>query len=202
MIVITASIIVLFTSTVSSDNGLFHAIIEYGGGAELSVESFTLYGDSNELLYTKSKPVTHTFYIGNTGVVYALNEKQLHFYNQNGEEILLKDLDCPNAFGFSPDNDLFFASDRNGLFVYSSDGELIYTFTPGRLFASTDKGKMIAVISTDTLFVYEDGKQKLIKQLSTPYIRNIFFSADGKSINVEMPSGIETFDTSTGREMN
>ncbi|KPJ74360.1 hypothetical protein AMJ52_00775 [candidate division TA06 bacterium DG_78] len=198
MIVITASIIVLFTSTASSDNGLFHAIVEYGGGAELSVESFTLYGDSNELLYTKSKPVTHTFYIGNTGVVYALNEKQLYFYNHNGEETLLKDLNCANAFGFSPDHELFFASDRDGLFAYSSGGELIYTFTPGRLFASTDKGKIIAIISTDTLFVYEDGKQKFIKQLSTPYIRNLSFSDDQKSIIVELPSGTEVFDSETG----
>lgn len=200
MIAITAGIILLFSATMSSDNGLFHAIVEYGGGTELFVETFTLYGHTNELIYTKYKPVTHTFYIGNTGVVYALNEKQLYFYNHNGEETLLKDLNCANAFGFSPDHELFFASDRDGIFAYSSDGELMYTFTPGRLFTSTDKGKMVATISTDTLFMYEDGEQKFIKQLSTPYIRNLSFSDDEKSIIVELPSGTEVFDSETGEK--
>jgi len=112
MTVITAGVILLFSSTICSDNGLFHAVVEYGGGTELCVETFTLYGDNHELLYTKNKPVTHTFFIDNTGAVYALNEKQLYLYNHIGEEILLKDLDCANAFGFSPDSELFFASDR------------------------------------------------------------------------------------------
>jgi hypothetical protein len=198
MTAITVGILLLFSFNLRSDNGLFHAIIEYGRGVELSAETFTLYGENNVLLYIRNKPAAHTFYIGNTGVVYALNEKQLYFYNHGGEETLLKDLNYPNAFGFSPDNDLFFASDRDGLFAYSSDGKLIYKFTPGRLFASTDKGKMIAVISVDTLFVYEDGSQKFVKQLSTPYTRNISFSGDEKSIIVELPSGTTVFDTETG----
>ncbi len=185
----------------SSDNGLYHASITYGGGTEFFVETFALSNQNGEIMYTKENPDAHTFYISDSGVVFALNEKRLYLYDQNGDEVLLKNLNYPNGFGFSPDNFLFFVSDKDGVFAYTDDGELIYRFNPGRLFSSTIKGKMVAVISTDTLFVYENGVQKFTRKLSTPYTRSLSFSDDEKSIMVEIPSGIEIFDSQTGERL-
>ena len=201
MVAIILSVIVLFSQTISSDNGLFQASISYGGGMELSVETFVLYNQNSEIMYTKHKPTTNTYFISNTGVVFALNKKHLYFYNQKGEEVVLGNLHYPNGFGFSPSNEIFFASDKDGIFVYSDEGELMYTLKPGRLFSSTEKGSMVTTISTDTLFVYEDGIQKFMRRLSTPYARSLSFSDDEKSIIIEVPSGIEIFDSQTGKKI-
>ena len=185
----------------SSANGLYHASITYGGGEGFFVESFTLHNQNGETMYTKENPDACTFYISNSGVVFALNEKYLHFYDKNGGEMLLKNLNYPNGFGFSPDNYLFFVSDKDGILAYSHDGKLIYHFNPGRLFASTKKGRTVAVVSTDTLFVYENGVQKLTEKIPTPYTRSLSFSGDEKSIIIEIPSGIEIFDSQTGERL-
>jgi hypothetical protein len=52
----------------------------------------------------------------------------------------------------------------------------------------------VAVISTDTLFLYEDGVQKYVHLLSTPYARNIYFSDDEESLVIEVPKGKEIFN--------
>lgn len=168
----------------------------------LSVESFTLYNQNGKLMYIEEKPNANTFFISDAGVVFALNEKHLYLYNQNGDEMLLKNLNYPNGFGFSPDDFLFFASDKDGIFAYSNEGSLIYELNPGRLFSSTVKSKMVAIISTDTLFVYENGVQKFMKKLSTPYARTLLFSEDEKSIIIEEPSGVEIFDSRTGERLS
>jgi len=188
-------------ATSSSDNGLYHASIAYGGGVDFLTESFALYNQDGEIMYTKENPDARTFYISDSGVVFALSDKHLYLYDQNGDEVTLKNLYYPNGFGFSPDNFLFFASDKDGIFAYSNDGELIYHFNPGRLFSSTVRGKMVAIISTDTLFVYENGIQKFTRKLSTPYTRRLLFSDNEKSIMVEIPSGIEIFDSQTGERV-
>jgi hypothetical protein len=167
----------------------------------LSVESFTLYNQNDEVVYTKEKPRTHTFCISDAGTVFALNEKQLYLYNQNGLEIFLKNLNYPNGFKFSPDNVLFFASDKDGIFVYSNEGALVYALNPGRLFSSTVKGKTIAIISTDTIFVYEHGVQKFVKKLATPYVRTLSFSEDETSIIIKEPAGVEVIDVQTGKRL-
>jgi len=195
------SVILLFPHTISSDNELFHGVTIYGKGMELAAESFTLYNQNYEIVYTRENPDANTFFISNTGVVFALNEKRLYRYNQNGEELLLKNLNYPNGFGFSTDNFLFFASDKDGIFAYSNEGDLIYKLNPGRLFASTAKGRLVAIISTDTLFIYEDGIHKFMKRLSTPYARNVSFSNDEKSIIVKEPTKIEMFDSQTDQEL-
>ena len=184
-----------------SDGGLYQASIAYGGGVEFFVETFALANQNGETMYTKENPYAHTFYLSDSGVVFALDEKRLYFYDQNGSEMFLKDLNCPNGFGFSPDNYLFFASDKDGILAYSNRGELVYQLNPGRLFSSTIEGKMVAVISADTLFVYENGIHKFTKKISTPYIRSLSFSDDEKTIMLEIPSGIEVFDSRTGKRL-
>lgn len=190
-------------ATISSENGLYHASITYGGGVEFYVESFALLNQDGEIMYTKENPDAHAFYISDSGVVFALSKNRLYLYSQYGDEILLKELNCPNGFGFSPDNFLFFASDKDGILAYSNKGDPIYKLNQGRLFASTIEGKMVAIISTDTLFVYENGVQKFkfIRKLSTPYTRSLSLSEDEKSIIIEIPSGIEIFDFQTGERL-
>ena len=185
----------------SSDNGLYRASITHGGGVEFFVESFALQNQNGKTMYTKENPDAHTFYISDSGAVFALDEKYLYLYDKNGGEVFLKNLNYPNGFGFSPDNYLFFASDKEGIFAYSNEGELIFHFNPGRLFSSTVRGTMVAIISTDTLFVYENGVQKSAKKLSTPYARSLSFSDDEQSIIIEIPLGIEIFDSRTGERL-
>jgi len=193
--------LLLFSYTASSDNGLFCADICYGGGIEFYVESFILYNQDYEVIYIKEKPVANTFFIGNSGVVFALNERQLYLYGPDGAEKLLKDLNYPNGFGFSQDNSHFFASDKDGIFVYKLKGELIYKLSPGRLFISTEKARMIATISTDSLFLYKDGALQFIRCLSTPYTRSLYFSDDEKYITIEELGKIEVFDCHMGKRI-
>lgn len=188
-------------ATISSESGLYHASVTYGGGVEFFVKSFALSNQNGEIMYIKENPDAHAFYISDSGVVFALSKNRLYLYGQYGDEILLKELNCPNGFGFSPDNFLFFASDKDGIFAYSNKGDPIYKFNQGRLFASTIEGKMVAIISTDTLFVYENGAQKFTRKLSTPYTRSLSLSDDKKSIIIEIPSGIEIFDFQTGERL-
>ena len=198
MIISILYLIFSISHDVVSNNGLYQGTIAYGQAMDLNVESFALDNQNRELLYTKRNPDATTFFINNNGIVFALNEKRLHFYELNGAVHLLKELEFPNGFGFSSDNLLFFASDRNSISVYNNEGEIIYELDPGRLFTSTKAGKTIAVISQNNLFIYEYGSRKFTRQLSTPYARKISFSDDGESIIIDEPSGVEIFDCQTG----
>ncbi len=200
-LIVLLFLLVTAHAMMSSEHGLYHASVTYGGGVEYFVETFTLYDQNGNIMYTKENPDAKSFYISDSGVVFALSEKCLYLYKHNGDEKLLKEFNYPNGFGFSPDNFLFFASDKDGIFAYSSAGELIYEFNRGRLFSSTLEGKMVAIVSTDTLFVYENGVQKYIRKLSTPYTRSLSFSDHEKSITIEIPSGIEIFDSQTGERL-
>ena len=138
------------------------------------------------------------FYISNTGVVFAVGKHDLYLYRIDGEEALLKELNCPNRFGFSPDNFLFFVSDKDGIIAYSEQGHVIYSFRPGRLFASTEQGELVAIISVDTLSLHEHGVQKFEVVLTTPYARSLVFSDDNSTIVVEVPTDTHIFDVHTG----
>ena len=194
-------VIFVFTHMVSSANGSFNASVIYGGSTELSVKSFTLCNQNHEIIYTKENIDLNTFYISNSGTVFALNEQKLFFYYSNGEEKLLKDLNYPNGADFEPDHSLFFVSDKDGIFTYSDNGKIKYTFNPGRLFSSLQKGSIVAIISNDTLSIYYDGVRKFERKLLTPYARSIVFSTDAKSIIIEEPSLIEVFDSPAGQEL-
>jgi len=194
MIEILLNYVIIAALTIASNNGEFSALVDYGKDAELVEQSFTLYDKAHEVIYHKQMLRVHTFFITNVGSVFALNEYELHFYHQDGEEIYLQNLEYPNGFGFSGDNSLFFASDRQGISTYSGGGELIQKFRPGRLFADADGGKKVAIISTDTLFLYDGGMLECMKILSTPYARRVRFSDDSRSVIIEVPKGVEIID--------
>lgn len=194
------NIIFFFSYAINSDNGMYRCSVVYAKDADMAAESFSFY-KNDELIYSKEKPEVNTFFLSNTGNVFALNENRLYLYAQNGEETLLKNLRYPNGFGFSSDNVLFFCSDMDGICAYSNRGQLVYIFRPGRLFTSTEHGKKVAVISCDSLFLYEDHVQKFCRQLRTPYARAVFFSRDGSTIVVEEPLENEIFDSCTGEKV-
>lgn len=187
-------LIISLSVEVHSDNGLFRASINYAGGAELITESFALHDQHGDIIYTKRDVPVNTFFISNTGCVFALNEHRLYFYQRDGGGMLLKELAFPNGFGFSPDNTIFFSSDRDGIFAYSHDGVLVHTYRPGRMFASTANGELVVVISADTLFAYENGYLSGTEFLSSPYAHEVHFSDDAKSIVVQIQGGTETYD--------
>ena len=197
MNVLLITLLIFFSTSIESDDGSFRASVEYGGGTELMTESFVLYDRYDVVVYMKSNSTLNTFFISNTGSVFALNEHRLCFYHQDGREKMLKELVYPNGFGFSSDNSIFFASDREGLFAYSGDGNLVHKYRPGRLFTSSTKGENVAIISADTLFVHEDGSIIDTEFLSSPYASDLYYSADGKSIVVQIPGAAETYDIRT-----
>ena len=190
-------LIICLSTSIHSANGSFHAAVRYSGGSELVTETFELYDHSGDIIYAKKDIPLSTFFISNAGSVFALNEHRLCFYRRDGSETMLRELVYPNGFGFSPDNSLFFASDRDGVFAYSPEGILIHAYRPGRLFASNGSGESVAIVSTDTLFVYHDGVLMDTEIVSSPYSREIYFSRDGDSIMVELQDNIEIYDTRT-----
>lgn len=163
----------------------------FGSDTYLSATAFSLYDHEDNLLYTKSGLNANAFYISTKGSVFTVNEKYLYMYAIDGKEMCLEELNCPNNFGFSPDNFLFFSSDKDGITAYSNQGTVIYSLRPGRLFASTERGELIAIVAVDTVFIYEHGVEKLKNVLTTPYARGIVFSDNNTSIIVDEPTGTE-----------
>ncbi len=186
--------LVASSMTVTSSNNEFSAEVVYDGATELAVNSFTLYGRASEVVYHKEMLRVQTFFIHDSGVVFALNERELFFFREDGEEFFLQYLTHPNGSGFSEDGSIFFVSDRHGIFAYSNAGEPVHEFCPGRLFAGLDQGNKVAIISTDTLFLYVGGVLKGRKVLSTPYARRVRFSDDKRSLVIDMPGRTEALD--------
>lgn len=187
--------------SVFSPQGKYQGIIDYASAIDLTTVSFTLTDAAGDTLYTKVDPEPITFYVTDAATVFAANEKKLFFYRQNGRDTLLKDLNFPNGFGFSPDHSLFFASDRDEITIYCLGGKLQLRLKPARLFASTSQGSKIATVSNDTLVIYHEGKEKYVVQLATPYIHELSFSRDGQKIILKEPDGKEIIDADTGKKM-
>jgi hypothetical protein len=186
--------LIIFTLTISSANGAYVGEVVYTGGTELVSASFKLYDQNGNMLYHIINPEAITFFVCNSGGVFATNEQNLYYYKTNGEIINLRKLNYPNGFGFSPDNSIFFASDRDGLYAYSSSGNLVYQFRHGRLFTSTNFAKKVAIVSNDTIFYYEDGELKFQKIISSPFVRKVEFSQDENSLKIDIPAGTESIN--------
>ncbi len=186
----------IFTLTIKSANGIYVGDANYTGGTNLLTASFKLYNQKGELLYQIIHPEAITFFISNTGEVFATNEQGLYLYNLNGTVLQLRSLRYPNGFGFSPDNTLFFASDQDGIYAYSMQGKVVYQFPPGRLYASTAQARKMAIVSNDTLFYYQKGEIKFQKIISNPYVRKIYFSDDEKILHLELPDSTESIKIS------
>ena len=84
MIVLVIGLIFSFTADVCSDNRMFHGVVQYSGGADLFTKTFVLYDQYGDIIYEKSDIPLHTFFISNTGSVFALNEYHLYLY-QTGQ---------------------------------------------------------------------------------------------------------------------
>lgn len=190
--------LLIFTLTIESINKEFIGEVIYTGGTELHCSSFTLYNKEGHKLYSILNPAATAFYVSDSGVVFATNETKLFLYGLDGKVKEILPLDYPNGFGFSPDNTLFFVSDRNGIYGFTISGKLRYQFTPGRLFASTEMGKRVCVVSNDTLSFYEEGRLKFIRLVESPYIRAINFSSDGNLVQVKMAGDSLFYDFETG----
>jgi len=189
--------IILFTiyitgHTVYSSDSLYRASIMFGSDTDVSVTSFSLYDHEDNLLYSTHGLDAKALYVSTRGSVFAVSDNYLYMYTIAGKELYLDELNCPNNFGFSPDDFLFFSSDKDGITAYSNQGTAVYSLRPGRLFASTERGELIAIVAVDTVFVYEHGVEKLKHVLATPYAQSIVFSDGNTSILVEEPTGAET----------
>ena len=198
------SIIIIFllsSQSVFSPNGQYQGIIEYASVIDLTTLTFTLIDTAGDTLYTKFNPGPITYYVTDDATVFATNETKLYYYLPNGRDTLLKNLNYPNGFGFSPDYSLFFASDRDEITVYCTGGKLLLQLKPARLFASTTQGLKIATVSGDTLIIYQEGKEKHIIKLATPYIHELSFSPDGQTVSLKEPDGKEIFDANSGKKM-
>jgi hypothetical protein len=182
--------LIILSWTFHSDNGQYTGEAIYTGGTELTTVSFTLC-DRGVKLYSLSKPDAITFFISNSGSVFAASEHELFCYDVTGKILFRKRLEYPNGFGFSPDNSVFFASDRDALTAYAANGNIVYSLAPCRLFASTEDASKIAALTNDTLLVYENGRLTSTRILETPYARSLYFEDRG-TIKVDHPGFTET----------
>jgi outer membrane protein assembly factor BamB len=183
--------LILFTLTIGSNNGDYTGEVIYAGSTELLSASFKLYDQKGNMLYHIINPEATSFFISNSGQVFATSEQMLFLYELNGNIRTLRKLFFPNGFAFSPDNTLFFASDRDGIYAYSMKGSVVYQFKPGRLFTCTEQAKKMAIVSSVTLLFYEEGNLISQKILSNPFVRKIYFSEDRKFIYLELPDTTE-----------
>lgn len=201
MVALLSVIIVSAPHSIFSPNHRFQAVVEYGKTIDLTVLSFTLLDENGGTLYVKTSPAAITFYVNDNGSVFATNETGLFHYDQAGRDTLLKRLEYPNGFGFSPDHVLFFASDRQELAAYSIDGQLWQKFKPCRLFASADRGSVVATVTDDTLLIYHKGEDRHKISLATPFIHELRISPDGLQVVLKEPDGTEAFNATTGEKM-
>jgi hypothetical protein len=185
-------IILVLGYAIGSQNGMFRAEISYRNGPVLMTSAFALYNKKDEIIYQKTEIEATTFFISNQGTVFALDEARVSFYDPAGGEKILKVLHYPNGAGFSSDQTVFFISDQTGISAYSLDGDLVHFLKPGRLFEGQGRGRIVATISNDTLSIYDDGVERFVYRLSTPYARSLRFSDD--KIIVEEPVRDEVFD--------
>lgn len=167
--------------------------VNYTGDTRFFVQNLTLYKHDMPV-YAMENIAAHTFYISNSGTVFALSDHQVFFYDQQGNVETLQDLIFPNGCGFSENNQNFFVSDRNNLCVYSSSGDLVYELRPCRLFVDFQNGQFIATVSSDTLILYKDGKEAGQRVLSTPYIRSLDISEDQNHLIIETPHTFQTIE--------
>jgi hypothetical protein len=188
--------------TVSSNNGKFTGIVDYTGAHELKTKSFTLYHNGT-VLYTLDNPAAITYFVSDSGTVFACNEQRLYFQDMSGASRVLAELEYPNGFAFADDNSLFFASDINGLHVFSVRGDPVATLLPCRLFAVNDLNSLVGSISTDTLYVQDIRTGDLLNRviLKTPFARSLSF-IDDHAVSIEEPLMVERFDCFTGTGEN
>jgi hypothetical protein len=201
MSVYVLTLILISAQSVFSPNGRYQGIIEYAPDINLTTVSFTLTNAAGETLYRKIDPEPITYYVTDDATVFATSETKLFFYRPSGRDTLLKNLNFPNGFGFSPDYELFFASDRDEIAGYCSGGKLQLRLKPARLFASTTHGSRIAAVSNDTLVIYHEGEEKFLLKLATPFIHELSFSPDGQTVWLKEPDGREIFDANSGKKM-
>jgi hypothetical protein len=192
MIVISFLVIYTMSYTAYSHDSLYRASVACGSATDISVVSFSLYDRRDNLLYSVHGLDVRAVYVSEHGSVFTVSDTCLYMYAVDGTLTNLGELDCPNMFGFSPGDFLFFSSDRDGITAYSNQGNVVYALRPGRLFASTERGELIAIVAVDTVFIYEHGIETLRKVLATPYARDIVFTDDRLSIIIEEPTGTET----------
>jgi len=184
--------------TMESPDGSMYAVIEYYPGTVLWTEHFTLYTRTGDRIYRINDHPAHTYFICNTGNLYAMNERDLWFFDRNGKEIWHRSLHAVNTSGFSADNTVFFLSEKSGIRVYDNDGNVEHDLPPGRLFSSVNKGDLIAVVSSDTAYYYEHGELVHTIPLSSPYVWQIAFSDDHTTIEIEYVDHLEIIDCATG----
>lgn len=198
MIEISLLLIHMVSYTVYSSDSLYRASVMFGTDADISVVAFSLYDHDDNVLYNAHGLDAEALYVSRRGSVFVVGDTHLCMYTVDGKNMYLEKLNCPNKFGFSPDEFLFFSSDRDGITAYSNQGTIVYSLRPGRLFASTEQGELIAIVAVDTLFVYRHGVEKFRHVLAAPYARSIVFSDDNASIIVDEPTGSETIRVSSG----
>lgn len=201
MVITLLMIILPASQSVFSPNQKFQGVVEYDQAIDLTVLSFIMLNEKGETMYVKKSPAAMTFYVNDNGTVFATNESQLFYYDRSGRDTMLKGLEYPNGFGFSPDHALFFASDKNELAAYCICGRLQQQLKPCRLFASSDQGSVVATVTDDTLIIYLKGRDRYKITLATPYIHELRITPDGKQIVLKEPDGTEAFDALTGTKV-
>lgn len=169
----TGLILTLLGAIVSSPGGCYRLEVEYAPGTELAAQELILHDASGAVVYRVPHPPGAVFFVNDSGCVFALSERILCVLEPDGKARPLARLEYANGFAFSPDQRLFYASDRTGIRAFDLRGDLVCGYRPGRLFTPADPGECFAVVSVDTLCVYREGAVILERVLPSPFARRV-----------------------------
>jgi hypothetical protein len=185
--------------TIGSPDGMFTAEIEYYPGTELFTKQFALYTRDGERVYDLYDHPAHTYYVCNNGNVFAMNEHELWCFNASGEVLWQRPIDGANGSGFSSEGEIFYLSEKGGVYVYDCAGKIRHELPPARLFTSSDGGERIAVVAADTAYYYEHGILLHRTQLSSVYAWGVSFSDDHEDVVIEFKDHLEVIDHESGK---
>ena len=195
-----------------SPNREFSVLTEYSQGNSEFVpfERFTLQDKSGATIYSKSK-TTHTLLdVADNGVVVGIDgdgpisgRAKLHFYAPQGVERGTAEIGflsgrafaVPFPLGEGKGEGSYCVNDgRNGLRVFTLQGKERYNLGKCNSFAVSGDGKAIALATDDAVSVFHPifnpqssiyNLQSSIRiPLSSPFVRQMKFSADGTLLGI------------------
>jgi hypothetical protein len=177
---------------IMSSNKKYRGSITYGiGNTEyVPIDEFVLKDNEGHILYT-TRDLDHTLVdIANNGVFVGIDfngpisgQGMLHFYDQQGVVLATSQIGFLLDRRFSRNGERYCVNDgASGVRVFRTSGEELYNLGKGNYFSISPDGGLVAVARDVSIDVHENGSLVQNIPLSSPFVRQMVFSQDGKAI--------------------
>ncbi len=176
-----------------SENGEFCGLVEYGTGNTefIPITRLILQNKNGEIIYEKNN-FSHTLVdIANNGAIVGIDfdgpisgRAILNFYDTKGVKLATTPVGFLLERCFSAESNIYCVNDGvNGLRVFRLNGQELYNLGKCNWFAVSRDGKMIALAQDTEIILFEHGNKVGKIPVSSPFIRQIKFSADGSLLS-------------------